>query len=102
MFEIKTPLELSNHIKDRSAKLFEVRRIAKALGSVADGTEADTLRTIVRSLSVSLNELAFANSDNYWDICKLIDMLEKGVLEETADVEEDLPFVTPDEGGDSE
>ena len=32
MSEPKTPLELSNHIKDRSAKLFEVRRIAKALG----------------------------------------------------------------------
>ena len=97
MSEIKTPLELSNHIKDRSAKLFEVRRIAKALGDVADGTETNTLRTIVRSLSVSLNELASENSDNYWDVCKLIDMLEKGVLEETADVEEDLPFVTPTE-----
>lgn len=97
MSEIKTPLELSNHIKDRSAKLFEVRRIAKALGDVADGTETNTLRTIVRSLSVSLNELASENSDNYWDVCKLIDMLEKGVMEETADVEEDLPFVTPTE-----
>ena len=97
MSEIKTPLELSNHIKDRSAKLFEVRRIAKALGDVADGTETNTLRTIVRSLSVSLNELASENSYNYWDVCKLIDMLEKGVLEETADVEEDLPFVTPTE-----
>ena len=97
MSEIKTPLELSNHIKDRSAKLFEVRRIAKALGDVADGTETNTLRTIVRSLSVSLNDLASENSDNYWDVCKLIDMLEKNVLEETADVEEDLPFVTPTE-----
>ena len=102
MSEPKTPLELSNHIKDRSAKLFEVRRIAKALGDIADGTETNTLRTIVRSVSLSLNDLASENSDNYWDICKLIDMLEKGVLEETADVEEDLPFVTPDEGGDSE
>ena len=97
MSEIKTPLELSNHIKDRSAKLFEVRRIAKALSDIADGTETNTLRTIVRSLSVSLNELASENSDNYWDVCKLIGMLEKGVLEETADVEEDLPFITPTE-----
>lgn len=97
MSEPKTPLELSNHIKDRSAKLFEVRRIAKALGDIADGTETNTLRTIVRSLSVSLNELAGDNSDNYWDICKLIEALEKNVLEETADVEEDLPFVTPTE-----
>ena len=102
MSEIKTPLELSNRIKERSAKLFEVRRIAKALGDIADGTETNTLRTIVRSVSLSLNDLASENSDNYWDICKLIDMLEKGVLEETADVEEDFPFVTPDEGGDSE
>ncbi len=97
MSEIKTPLELFNHIKDRSAKLFEIRRIAKALGDVADGTETNTLRTIVRSISLSLNELAGDNSDNYWDICKLIDMLEKGVLEETADAEDDLPSVTPTE-----
>ena len=102
MSETKTPLELSNRIKERSANMFEIRRIAKALGDVVDGTEQNTLRTIVRALSVSLNELAGDNSDNYWDICKLIDTLEKGVLEETADVEEDLPFVTPDEGGDSE
>ena len=96
MSEPKTPLELSNHIKDRSAKLFEVRRIAKALGDIADGTETNTLRTIVRSVSLSLNDLASENSYNYWDICKLIEAIEKNVLEETADVEEDLPFVTPD------
>ena len=101
MSEPKTPLELSNHIKERSAKMFEIRRIAKALGDIADGTETNTLRTIVRSVYLSLNDLASENSDNYWDNCKLIDTLEKGVLEETADVEEDLPFVTPDEGGDS-
>ena len=95
MSEIKTPLELSNRIKTRSANMFEIRRIAKALGDIADGTETNTLRTIVRSVSLSLNDLASENSDNYWDICKLIDTLEKGVLEETADVEEDLPFVTP-------
>ena len=95
MSEIKTPLELSNRIKTRSANMFEIRRIAKALEDVVDGTEADTLRAIVRAFSDSLNKLAGDNSDNYWDVCKLIDMLEKGVLEETADVEEDLPFVTP-------
>lgn len=97
MSKIETPLELSNLIKERSAKLFEVRRIAKALGNVLDTTDHDTLRAIVRSFSLSLNELAGDNSDNYWDVCKLIDMLEKSVLEETADVEEDLPFVTPTE-----
>ena len=97
MSEIKTPLELSNRVKERSANMFEIRRIAKALGDIADGTETNTLRTIVRSVSLSLNDLASENSDNYWDICKLIDTLEKGVLEETADVEEDLPFVTPTE-----
>ncbi len=97
MSEIKTPLELSNHIKERSANMFEIRRIAKALGDVVDDTEVDTLRAIVRAFSDSLNKLAGDNSDNYWDVCKLIDMLEKGVLEETADAEEDLPFVTPTE-----
>ena len=45
MSEPKTPLELSNHIKDRSAKLFEVRRIAKALGDIADPSAlADALK----------------------------------------------------------
>ena len=97
MSEIKTPLELSNRIKERSANMFDIRRIAKALEDVVDDTEADTLRAIVRAFSDSLNKLAGDNSDNYWDVCKLIDMLEKSVLEETADVEEDLPFVTPDE-----
>ena len=101
MSEIKTPLELANHIKDRSAKLFEVRRIAKALSDISRSADIDTMRTIVRSFSLSLAELASDNSDNYWDVCNLIVILEKAVMEETANVEDDLPFVTPD-GGDSE
>ena len=105
MTKSNTPLEITNHIKDNAAALFEVRRISKALSDISKNEADDaTLRTIIRSLSNTLDELAGNVSDAYWDACLLIQKLEEAVLEDTADcddVEEDLPFVTPD-GGDAE
>lgn len=105
MTKSNTPLEITNHIKDNAVALFEVRRISKALSDITKNEADDaTLRTIVRSLSNTLGELAGNVSDAYWDTCLLIQKLEEAVLEDTADcddVEEDLPFVTPD-GGDAE
>ena len=105
MTKSNTPLEITNHIKDNAVALFEVRRISKALSDITKNEADDaTLRTIIRSLSATLDELAGNVSDAYWDACLLIQKLEEAVLEDTADcddVEEDLPFVTPD-GGDAE
>ena len=105
MTKSNTPLEITNHIKDNAVALFEVRRISKALSDITKNEADDaTLRTIIRSLSNTLDELAGNVSDAYWDACLLIQKLEEAVLEDTADcddVEEDLPFVTPD-GGDAE
>ncbi len=105
MTKSNTPLEITNHIKDNAVALFEVRRISKALSDITKNEADDaTLRTIIRSLSSTLGELAGNVSDAHWDACLLIQKLEEAVLEETADcddVEEDLPFVTPD-GGDAE
>ena len=102
MTKSNTPLEITNHIKDNAVALFEVRRISKALSDITKNEAEDaTLRTIVRSLSNTLGELAGNISDVYWDACLLIQKLEEAVLEDTADcedLEEDLPFVTPDEG----
>lgn len=105
MTKSNTPLELTNHIKDSAVALFEVRRISRALSDITKNEADDaTLRTIVRSISTTLGELAGNISDVYWDACILIQKLEEAVYEETADcdelddLEEDLPFVTPDEG----
>ena len=104
MTESNTLLEITNHIKDNAAALFEVRRISKALSDISKNeTDDATLRTIIRSLSTTLGELAGNVSDAYWDACLLIHKLEESVLEETADcdeldeLDEDLPFVTPEE-----
>ena len=101
MNKSNTPLEITNHIKDNAVALFEVRRISKALSDITKNEADDaTLRTIIRSLSTTLGELAGNVSDAYWDACLLIQKLEEAVLEDTADcedLEEDLPFVTPEE-----
>lgn len=101
MTKSNTPLEITNHIKDNAAALFEVLRISKALSDITKNEADDaTLRTIIRSLSATLGELAGNVSDAYWDACLLIQKLEEAVLEDTADCddfEEDLPFVTPEE-----
>lgn len=102
MTKSSTPLEITNRIKDNAAALFEVRHISKALNDISKNEADDaTLRTIIRGFSSTLGELAGNVSDVYWDACLLIKKLEEAVLEETADcdeaLEEDLPFVTPEE-----
>ena len=51
----------------------------------------------MKAFARSLDDLSNNASDIYWDIAELKDIIEKDVLESTKDVEEDLPFVTPDE-----
>ena len=101
MSKSKTPLELINSIKNSTIDLFEIRQISKALKDVARSSDADTFKTIVKAFTKSLDDLAGNASDIYWDIAELKDIIEKDVLESTKDVEEDLPFVTPIDGGDS-
>ena len=70
MTKSNTPLEITNHIKDNAVALFEVRRISKALSDISKNEADDaTLRTIIRSLSATLGELAWNVSDVYWDAC---------------------------------
>jgi hypothetical protein len=97
MSKSKTPLELINSIKTNTVGLFEIRRISKALKDIVNNSDAENLRTIVKAFTRSLDDLSNNASDIYWDIAELKDIIEKDVLESTKDVEEDLPFVTPDE-----
>ena len=97
MSKSKTPLELINSIKTNTVGLFEIRRISKALKDIANNSDAENLRTIVKAFTRSLDDLSNNASDIYLDIAELKDIIEKDVLESTKDAEEDPPFVTPDE-----
>ena len=105
MSEIKTPLELINTIKGHTVALFELRRVSKALLETASMEDVEVTRTIVRSLANTCVGLSNHVSDIYWDVSDLKRIMEDNLLEETKtlddQLEEDLPFVTPD-GGDSE
>ena len=101
MSKSKTPLELINSIKTNTVGLFEIRRISKTLKDIVNNSDAENLRTIVKAFTRSLDDLSNNASYIYFDIAELKDIIEKDVLESTKDVEEDLPFVTPTDGGDS-
>ena len=105
MSTTKTPLELINTIKGHTVALFELRRISKALLETASMEDVEVTQTIVRSLANTCVGLSNHVSDIYWDVSDLKRIMEDNLLEETKtlddQLEEDLPFVTPD-GGDSE
>ena len=93
----KTPLELVNTIKGHTVALFELRRVSKALLETASMEDVEVTRTIVRSLANTCVGLSNHVSDIYWDVSDLKRIMEDNLLEETKDLEEDLPFVTPSE-----
>ena len=95
----KTPLELINDINKHCLELFELRRVSKALLTAATLDDDEVSRTIIRSLANTTVTLANHVSDIYWDNADLKRIMEDNLLEETKDLEEDLPFVTPDDGG---
>ena len=95
----KTPLELINDINKHCLELFELRRVSKALLTAATLDDDEVSRTIIRSLANATVTLANHASDIYWDNADLKRIMEDNLLEETKDLEEDLPFVTPDDGG---
>ena len=105
MSTTKTPLELINTIKGHTVALFELRCVSKALLETASMEDVEVTRTIVRSLANTCVGLSNHVSDIYWDVSDLKRIMEDNLLEETKtlddQLEEDLPFVTPD-GGDSE
>ena len=105
MSNSKTPLELVNSINKHAVELFELRRVSKALLETASMENAEIAKTIVRSLANTCVGLSNHVSDIYWDVSDLKRIMEDNLLEETKtlddQLEEDLPFVTPD-GGDSE
>ena len=94
-----TPLELINDINKHCLELFELRRVSKALLTAATLDDDEVSRTIIRSLANTTVTLANHVSDIYWDNADLKRIMEDNLLEETKDLEEDLPFVTPDDGG---
>ena len=93
----KTPLQLTNSISKHAVELFELRRVSKALLEAASMEDVEIMRTIVRALANTSAGLASHVTDIYWDVSDLQRILETNLLEETKDVEEDLPFVTPGE-----
>ena len=97
MSTTKTPLELVNTIKGHTVALFELRRVSKALLETASMEDVEVTRTIVRSLANTCVGLSNHVSDIYWDVSDLKRIMEDNLLEETKDLEEDLPFVTPND-----
>jgi hypothetical protein len=97
MSTTKTPLELVNTIKGHTVALFELRRVSKALLETSSLEDVEVTRTIVRSLANTCIGLSNHVSDIYWDVSDLKRIMEDNLLEETKDLEEDLPFVTPSE-----
>ena len=95
----KTPLELIDDINKHCLELFELRRVSKALLTTATLDDDEVSRTIIRSLANTTVTLANHVSDIYWDNADLKRIMEDNLLEETKDLEDDLPFVTPDDGG---
>ena len=66
MENIKTPLQLVADIQDNTTKLFEIRRISKALKVLAASADYETLKITTKALSTELEALAGINSDIYW------------------------------------
>lgn len=101
MSETKTPLELVEEIRKHSSKLFELSQISKAMIEASKCGDAEIVRTIIKSLAETLQVLSYHNTDLYFSVTDLRKKLEEALLEETEEVdedipiEEDLPFVTP-------
>ena len=92
MSNIKTPLQLVADIQDNTTKLFEIRRISKALKVLAASADYETLKITTKAFATELEELAGRNSDIYWAANDLRKALTEQVLADTADVDESEPI----------
>ena len=92
MSNIKTPLQLVADIQDNITKLFEIRRISKALRTISATADYETLKITTKALSTELEALAGINSDIYWAANDLQKALTEQVLADTADVDESEPI----------
>ena len=97
MSNIKTPLQLVADIQDNNVKLFEIRRISKALRTISATADYETLKITTKAFATELEELAGRNSDIYWMANDLQKALTEQVLADTADVDESEP-ITDGEG----
>lgn len=98
MSNTKTPLELTNSIRNHVTELLELRQISKALLNITS-SDPETIRITNKAFANSLVVLAGHAADIYWDASDLKRILENNLLDETKalddQLEEDLPFVTP-------
>ena len=97
MENIKTPLQLVADIQDNTTKLFEIRRISKALRTISATADYETLKITTKALATELEKLADINSDIYWAANDLQKAITAQVLEETADVDESEPITDGEE-----
>ena len=105
MSTTKTPLEITEDILKNTNALFEIHGIYKGLFSALNINDESAKNEIIKALAHRLNTVSVYASNVYWSASDLKEVLTKGLekaLEaEGDDLEEDLPFVTPD-GGDAE
>ena len=97
MSNIKTPLQLVADIQDDATKLFEIRRISKALRIISATADYETLKITTKAFATALEELAGRNTDIYWTANDLQKTLTAQVLADTADVDEAEPITDGEE-----
>lgn len=97
MSNIKTPLQLVADIQDNATKLFEIRRISRALRTISATADYETLKITTKAFATELEELAGRNSDIYWEANDLQKALTEQVLAETADADETKPIADGEE-----
>ena len=93
----KTPLQLVADIQDNTVKLFEIRRISKALRTLSAIASYETLKITTKAFATELEELAGRNSDIYWTANDLQKALTAQVLADTADADESKPITDGEE-----
>ena len=98
----KTPLELTEDILRNTNALFEMNSIYKGLFEALKIHDNEAAKNeIIKALTHRLNTLTVYSSNIYWSASDLKEVLTKGLekaLEaEDKALEEDLPFVTPND-----
>ena len=97
MSNTNTPLQLVADIQDNTTKLFEIRRISKALRIISATADYETLKITTKAFATELEELAGHNSDIYWAANDLQKAITAQVLEETADADDVEPITDGEE-----
>lgn len=102
MSTTKTPLEITEDILKNTNALFELHGIYKGLFSALSINDESAKNEIIKALAHRLNTVTVYASNVYWSASDLKEVLTKALEAEDDELEEDLPFVTPDDGGDAE